>query len=422
MKKIVSCAALVVMSCGFALGQVERVLYSFGSNPNDGTTPLYSTSPILDAKGNIFGVTLYGGTFDGGTVFEVSPNSDGTWSETILYDFCTEAGGGTCPNGGLPGGGLVEDAKGNLYGVAAEGGAPCALLGNLGCGVVYKLSPPSLPGGAWTETVIHSFCQVNRCADGGGPAGKLILDKAGNLYGTTAEAGTDNVGTVFELSPASGGLWTESILYAFCSSGGECVDGAAPQEGVIFDKSGNLYGTTFQGGDTGFGVVFKLSPGSSWTETVLYTFPAQSDTQFKYTYSGPVTLDPLGNIYGSATWVKNPEGEYYPGEVYRLRTNGDVSVFSFKGREGSGPLDGVIVDAKHAVIYGTTSQSGNNFGNVFQIAANGRETVLYKFCQLDSCTDGRFPSGIAEDGSGNLYGATREGGTHDAGAVFEITP
>jgi len=278
------CLAMLFSACGFTLGQAQyKVLYSFVS----GTSPTPTTSLALDNAGNLFGITHPYGNYP--TAFELSPNSNGTWTETTLYIFCI---GQNCPNGESPDGTLVLDSKGDLYGTAAFGGAPCA-NGFVGCGVIYELLPPSLPGGAWTETVLYSFCQVEDCEDGISPSGKLTFDRLGNLYGTTETGGVGGSGTVFELSPGSDGTWTETTLYSFCASAG-CLDGGYPYEGVAFDKSGNLYGTTSGGGSTGYGTIFKLSPGASWIETVLYTFIPPPGTYGKNTAAGPVSIDPLG--------------------------------------------------------------------------------------------------------------------------------
>ena len=410
MRKIALCLAMLVLACSFTLGQTEKVLYSFGTNPNDGTQPPSTSSLTLDSHGNLFGITPYGGSLGGGTVFGLSPNSDGTWDETTLYDFCDSD---SCPNGTRPQGALVLDSKGNLYGATAFGGAPC-------CGVVYELSPPSIPGGNWTQTVLHSFCQSS-CADGAVPNASLLFDKLGNLYGSTQAGGPQNSGVVFELSPGPGGAWTETILYTFCQQSG-CSDGAAPFQGVIFDKFGHLCGTTSGGGKNGYGVLFELSPGSSWNETVLYNFSAPPNTYLTVSFFGPLSIDPFGNIYTTATWLADNRGDYFPGDVYEFTTNGSVNIYPFRGANGSGPLSGVIVDKKRRVVYGTTSEAKQQRGDVFQLNAHGGEAVLYTFCHQTGCADGKVPGGLVEDKFGNLYGATELGGANNEGVVFEITP
>lgn len=230
MKSLTFLTAAAIVSCALAWGQTEKVLHSFGSTPSDGTLPIGSLT--VGSYGNLFGVTYYGGTSNGGTVFELSPNSDGTWSESILYNFC-EAGG-SCPGGAAPSGYLASDNNGNLYGAAEVGGVPC-MGTSIGCGVIYELSQSS--SGDWTPTVIYSFCQAGGCPDGFYPTGKLSFDKQGNLYGATEGGGAGDAGTVFKLTPNSNGSWTETVLYSFCSAGGACQDGAGPAEGVGLDAN-----------------------------------------------------------------------------------------------------------------------------------------------------------------------------------------
>jgi uncharacterized repeat protein (TIGR03803 family) len=234
----------------------ERVLYSFGSSPNDGTGP---NMGLLATSNALLGVTVDGGTNRRGTVFQLTPSSDplASWTETTLYSFAAS------PDGGFPSSDLVLDSGGNLYGVTLLGGA-----NNLGA--VYRLSPPTAQGGTWTETVLFSFSGP----DGSSPFGRLLLDKSGALYGTTSGGGTSQAGTVFMLTPQAGDVWTEQVLYSF--TGG--ADGGNPEAGVIMDQNARLFGTASTGG-TGTlsgGVVFRLDPptvvGGAWTETVLHSF------------------------------------------------------------------------------------------------------------------------------------------------------
>lgn len=406
--------AAAILSCSLALGQTEKVLHSFGGIPSDGSLPIGSLT--VDSHGNLFGVTYYGGASSGGTVFELSPNAGGSWNETILYNFC--AAGGVCPGGTAPSGYLVLDGKGNLYGAAEAGGTACAEE-SIGCGVIYELSQNS--DGSWTQTVVYSFCQTGDCPDGFFPTGKLSFDKQGNLYGSAEGGGAGGAGVVFRLTPGSNGVWTETALYSFCSAGGACQDGAGPPEGVSLDTNGNIYGTTLNGGSQNYGVIFKLSRGDAWAESVLYSFPAQPKT-VERTYTGPVSVDPYGNVYTTATWELWKNQMYMSGDLYRVATNGTVSNYQFKGKYGSAPLAGVVIDAKRQLAFGTTSQIEQDAGNVFQIASGGRATVLYTFCHQIDCADGKYPNGLAEDASGDLYGSTEFGGTSNQGVVYEITP
>ncbi len=213
-------------------GWTERVLYSFSSNGTGGFFP-YS-GLILDAIGNLYGTTISGGTYNAGAAFELTHNTRGNWSETTLHDF------GGYRDGVAPYGGLVFDAQGNLYGTTFSGG-----FGNYPGGTAFELVPK--PGGGWTESVLYDFSAGSHPSDG------LILDAYGNLYGTTSESG--QAGTVFELTPTGGGGWTERVLHSFSPTG---PGGRNPYAGVIFDSSGNLYGTT--GGNFNFGTVFEITP------------------------------------------------------------------------------------------------------------------------------------------------------------------
>jgi uncharacterized repeat protein (TIGR03803 family) len=252
-------------------GWTERILYNFCSQVNctDGEDPMSGLA--IDSNSNLYGTTVVGGTSNLGTVFELSPNGQGGYLETSLYNF---VGGST---GSQPFSGVVLD-QGNLFGTTDRGGLPHCNFG-VGCGLVYKLSPN--PPSGWTFSVVHQFAQF----DGEGPTGDLIVDSAGNVYGTAKDGGIPGgcyfntlgitafgCGTVFEIS-ASGVF---SVLYRF--AGG--TDGASPMAALAIDSSGNLYGTTLQGGGTGCdqengcGTVFELIPqgGGVWTEYILNRF------------------------------------------------------------------------------------------------------------------------------------------------------
>lgn len=289
MKKMFHYAVILVLGCGLAFGQAQyKVLWNFAGAPNDGAVPM--SSLVLDHLGNLYGTTLGGGTFANppcstigcGTVFKLSPNTDGSWNNTILYSFCMNFSQAGCLDGAFPKAGLIFDAKGNLYGTTSNGGGQACPLDGRGCGTVFELSPPAVQGAPWTETLLYAFCATeadDQCLDGGEPVSQLTFDTTGNLFGTTSTggAGTSAAGTIFELSHRPGG-WSETVLYTFCSAGKfpACPDGDQPQAGVTFDKVGNLYGTTELGGSQksqGGGIVYKLSPGpNGWVESVLYHF------------------------------------------------------------------------------------------------------------------------------------------------------
>ena len=266
-------------------GWTENVLHSFngtdGSGPTDGL--------VFDSGGSLYGMTTGGGAYGGGTVFKMTPNQDGSWTENLLHSF-TGGKDGRYPDHGS----LVFDAAGNLYG-ATQGG------GNNGAGTIFELSPNQ--DASWTEQVLHSFSGGK---DGAAPESTLIFDKSGNLYGTALGGGAHGVGVAFELTPNTDGTWKEKVLHQF--TGGR--DGAFLYEGVIFDQAGNLYGTTVEGGNRsvcsgqGCGVVFKLAPNSNggWNETVLHTF---MDHPGAFS-NAALIFDGSGNLYGTTQANSTP--------------------------------------------------------------------------------------------------------------------
>lgn len=415
----ISILALLILACSLASAQAtEKVLYSFGTNPNDGAYPYGYV--IFDAAGNMYGTTSEGGAngcLGCGTVFELSPSQNGTWQETTLYSFCPD--GGQCPNGYGPRSGLVMDTKENLYGTTYYGGS-------FGYGVVFELSPPSIPGASWTEAALWSFNTDNGNA---GLEARLALDAAGNLYGTTLVSSQGYGGTVFELSPGTGG-WTQKTLYSFCSHYPDCPDGDAPFGGVIFDKAGNLYGTTSAGGvggNGGWGVVYELSPGVGgvWTETVLHDFSSAGEGHPE----SEVSFDSAGNLYGTVAGEGIGKG---CGGVFRLsptEKGWKASTFPLNdsGVNGCNSQGEVLVENQNATLYATAANGGSsNAGVVFSLSGKG-EKVLHGFCQQSGCTDGETPffSSVTSR-SGKLYGMTIYGGTGSCsggcGVVYEIEP
>ena len=288
--------------------------------------------------------------------------------ETVLYRFT----GGT--DGNTPNSGLVRDAEDNLYGVT-YGGGDLSACGGVGCGVVYKVDPNG------NETVLYSFTGP----DGQTPAGDLLRDSAGNLYGTTTGGGTGGNGVVFELTPGNGGQWTETVLYPF--TGG--ADGIRPDAGLIQDEAGNLYGTTVYGGTSSAGVVFKLTPGNGgqWTETVLQNFTGGKDGGNSY---APLVRDPQGNLYGTT----NSGGEPGLGVVFKLDPNGKETVlynFDFLngGIGGENPFAGLLRD-DHGNLYGTANSGGDSSGPQC-IAAYGCGVVFkMSVCHTARCQGGGF--------------------------------
>ncbi len=274
----------VQVSCT-VVAPAETILHSFGVPP-DGEYP--EAGLIMDTNGNFFGTTAHGGTAGYGTVFELAKGTN-SYTETILHSF----GSGT--DGQNPRAGLIMDANGNLYGTTSNGGTA-------GYGTVFELAPSN---GSYTETVLHSF---GATPDGQYPEAGLIMDASGNLYGTTSDGGTaGGYGTVFELAKGASG-YTETVLHSF----GSGTDGQYPEAGFIMDASGNLYGTTYQGGSSGYGTVFELVKGASgYTETVLNSF---TGTNGQYPEAGLI-MDASGNLYGT-TYGGGTAGGY--GTVFEI--------------------------------------------------------------------------------------------------------
>ena len=352
--------AVLAMTLGIvplAWGQyTETTIYSF-TGGNDGSLP--TSGLIFDPQGNLYGTTVQGGSYGYGTVFRLAPQSGGGWSETVLFDFSD----GT--DGGNPLGGLIIDGQGNLYGTTNSGGSTsCLVFGDTFCGVVFKLTPQT--HGRWKETVLHAF--QNNARDGFFPYAGLAFDAAGNLYGTTYQGGAYNLGVVFELIPTTSGPWKERILHSFAG-----LDGAFLYSGLVLDQAGNVYGTTRQGGNIntancnnlGCGVVFKLTSTSSgrWNEHVLYSFTNNVDGSGSYPI-GTLILDGAGNLYGTASGGSSTNCSGYPcGVVFEVSKGAgglwaEKVLYSFAaGNDGMFPGSGVILDSV-GNLYGTTADGG----------------------------------------------------------------
>lgn len=430
MKTLFAGFNFLILTCGLLSGQTYKVLWSFGGLPTDGASPV--SNLIFDKAGNLYGTTQFGGSAtnlqcgDGGgcgTVFELSPNADGTWTDNIIYNFCANDSG-ACLDGQQPTAGLAMDTAGNLYGTTYFGGPACGSA-TAGCGTAFELSPPQSLGSPWTETVLYLFCSLNSCLDGGFPNGQLTLDIAGNLYGTTTGGGSGawTGGTVFELSP-NADRWSETVLYNFCTGGkyNHCPDGTRPQAAVTFDHSGNLYGTTQYGGTPrggGGGTLFELTPtANGWAQTTLYAFNPSSGIGGLY---GAVNLDSVGNLYSTSCGG----GQSHGGTVFRFNPKSKtMRAASLTSGGGACPTAGVVIDQAAGAAYGTASSgfTKDSGGTVFKFGSSGRETVLYTFCQLQNCADGYAPYASLILHDGNLYGTTERGGANGLGVVFEVTP
>lgn len=367
-------------------------LHSF-TGFGDGSVP--EAGVTLDRAGNFYGTTFQG------TVFKMSHAGSG-WILSTLHTF------GGSGDGANPASRVVFGPDGTLYGTTSAGGANRS-------GTVYNLRPPASvcrsTSCQWTETILHNFTG----SDGAGPQlGDLVFDAAGNIYGTTSSGGAFGQGVVFKLTP-SGGSWTESVLYSF--AGGN--DGAVPYSGVILDAAGNLYGTTTMGGANSMGTVYELTRSQSgWSETILYAFGGSDQSFSPY---GGLIFDRQGNLFGSASGGPNGGGTVYElvpangGWTYNL-------AYGFSGY--AGPRDSPTMDASGNIFITDLSTGvPYQAGSVYKLTPGSGGWTLTDLYDFIGASDGANPFGIVVlDAAGNVYGTTTLGGTHNLGVVFEITP
>jgi uncharacterized repeat protein (TIGR03803 family) len=395
--------------------QQETVLHSFNYTAADGNAPFGGL--IFGANGNLYGTTAgggaYGGVFSGGTAFELMPTAGGLWAETVLHSFNNHSTDSQGPEAGL-----IFDASGNLYGTTAGGGV------RDNYGTVFELTPAA--GGTWTEKGVYSF----HGKDGAKPVASLVFDGTGNLYGTTASGGYYGFGTVFELTPTTSGSWMEKVLHSFSQNGKE---GWGPSSSLILDAAGNLYGTTPVGGTNGSGTVFELKPKVSggWGVKVLHSFGGPGDGVEPV---AGLIFDAAGNLYGTTIYgVLSCCCEYYScGTVFQLTPAADgtwtekiLHNSAVVVGDGHSPYGSLIFDGV-GNLYGTTYWGGAySNGTVFEltptVSGTWMETVLHSFS--NNGTEGYGPYGsLIFDTAGNLYGATQAGGVYGGGTIFEITP
>lgn len=317
----------------------EQILYNF-SGGLDGGVP---SSPLLrDSAGNLYGTTQSGGQYGAGTVFALLLTRSG-WTERVLWTF-----NGTS-DGNAPSGNLAY-VRGSVYGTTQLAG------GNCDCGTVYKLSDVnSRP----VLTVLHHFTGEN---DGGSPLGGLVADSAGNLYGTTYNEGPNGTGTVFELSP-SGDNWVGRLLFVFAHNGSNGAYSTAP---LVLDRTGNLYGTTSSGGAFSAGVVFELNP-TTGNESTLYNFTGGQDEGAP---GGGVALDSAGNLYGTTSGAEFGLGTVFELTPTTAGWK-ETTLYTFTGQaDGDTPESGVILDEKARALFGSASGlQGGTPGSVYAITA-----------------------------------------------------
>jgi hypothetical protein len=419
---------LVSATVAVASDPSDQIIYSFPSKPDDGIFP--GATPIVDKAGNLYLTTLAGGKLDRGTVVELSPptTDGGTWTETVIYRF-----NGTQISGASPIGTLTMDALGNLYGTTqgnwhAFGSVPT------GSGTVFRLTHPSKPGGLWHSTLLRNLNGI-----GFTPKGRLALDSAGNLYGTAIAGGTGSVfgvcapgesagcGIVFEVSPPlpAHQNWRIHVIHSFGSFAG---DGVIPANDLVL-RDGALYGTTTQGGINGFGRVFQLVQGNGkWTENTLHDFSFDEGEA----PMGTLIFDGSGNIYGTTYVGLNPACPLGCGSVFKLSPPmaadqpwQETTLYKFAGgADGANPQGGLVRD-EAGNLYGTTTAGALGFGVVYKLtppASPGEawtESTLHEFA--GSPSDGSSPtSSLILANGDSLIGSTTYGGASQAGIVFAV--
>jgi uncharacterized repeat protein (TIGR03803 family) len=390
------CALAAFMAItGAGASAQYKIIHTFGlTSPANGYAPFPGV--ISNGAGQLYGSTAAGGNHGAGTVFELTPSGTGSWTLKVLYNF---------NSGDTPNAFLVMDGTGNFYGTTVRGGAS-------GCGTVFELLPGPL--GNLTRRLLRSF---NCFPDAQFPAG-VVLDASGNVFGTSSFGGTYNLGVVFELKHAAGANWPEKIVYSF---GSYDIDGQRPEGSLLFDASGNIYGTTNVGGN-GFGTVYEITKAGA--EQILYAFDDGFDGA--YPLFG-LTFDPAGNLYGTT----NSGGSSLNGVVFEMTRSGsawtEFPLYTFPGNinEGALPQGPVVLDSAGNVYGETLRGTGStDFGSVFKLSPTTgggywTETQLVTF-RTDIL--GSSPQGGLIFGSdGNLYGTTQSGGP-GSGVVFQVAP
>jgi uncharacterized repeat protein (TIGR03803 family) len=367
------CTTLACFAGAGNAGAAETTLYGFQCAP-DGSEPLAGF--VQTKSGNLLGTTFAGGVNEAGTVFNLAPpHSGGTsWTESALYSFDSNTEQPPVTDAVHPMGGLVLANLGAFYGTgyrSADFGC-----GGSGCGAVFSMTHlPTLavqrhPNSVWHENVVYDFLGM---PDGQNPIGNLISDHAGSLYGVTTNGGATGAGAVFRLSPpTTGQAWTETILYSFQNQ----ADGGFPAAGLLIDKTGALYGTTPYSGDLGEGTVFKVTPpaksGNPWTESVLYTFGLSGAPDDGNQPMASLIADSTGALYGTTIFG----GTQGNGAVFKLTPPSggqtawaETTLYSFQNN-GDGALPSAALLMQKRNLYGTTEGTGGtgSYGSVFQLA------------------------------------------------------
>jgi uncharacterized repeat protein (TIGR03803 family) len=379
----------------------HQVLFNFTGGHDGGNA---ATDLVFDSAGNGYGTTVVGGDAGCGTIFKVTPAAHGQWTETKLWSF-------SCFNDGKnPHGGVTLDAAGNIYGTTVAGGE--GFCTGDGCGVVFELTRDG------NMQTLYSFSGEN---DGFGPGGRVVFDKSGNLYGTAPDGGKHGMGVVYQLS-FHNNSWQQTVIHAFTGRNDGAVGSLGP---LLIDQSGNIYGIAELGGSHQAGTAYKISPvGGMWVFKTIFAFRGSPDAGFPY---GGLIPDQAGNLYGTTYYG----GQFGLGSVYELRPVGtgyqERLLYSFQGgADGSSPTTTLILGGSGPVahLFGTTSAGGNtcDCGTIFKVGIHTRsESVIYRFGSSQS--DGAYPYySLSMDMNGDLVTSTVAGGTFGQGVLFGIRP
>jgi uncharacterized repeat protein (TIGR03803 family) len=384
--------ALSAMTAIALPAQNFTTLFSF--DKTDGGKP--GAALVQGADGDFYGTTYVGGAHNHGTVFKITSSG----ALTTLYNFCSQRG---CADGANPVGALVRTFSGEFFGVTLSGGANDLCGG--GCGTVFSITPSG------TLTTLYSFCSHGNCTDGANPEAGLVQAANGNFYGTTEGGGANPDGTVFEITPTG----TLTTLYSFCSQS-KCTDGNYPYAGLVQAASGDLYGTTSAGGANRGGTIFKITP--SGTLTTVYDFCSQSKCADGNDSQTGLTLATDGALYGT-TYMG---GDSNFGTVFKVTPGGALTtLYSFCSQnnctDGRNPAAG-LVQATDGNFYGTTYGGVvNNYGTIFKISPGGTLTTLYRF---QPTVGGNPVAALFQATNGDLYGTTQQWGANNWGTVFSL--
>jgi uncharacterized repeat protein (TIGR03803 family) len=401
--------SIVIFTCSATAQYTATDLHDFNPSQADGVDP--QVNLIMDSAGNLYSATGLGGSGAEGIVYELSPAST-SWTENILFNFVAN----DSSSAAWPTGPVVFDGHGNLYGVGQYGGS-----NNLGA--VYELSPGA---SGWTQTVLYSF--AGGTGDGERPSGSLIFDANGNLYGTTYQGGSNDSGTVFELSPSSGG-WTEKVLYSFTGES----DGSAPGGNLLLDSAGRIYGAAALGGTItsecfeGCGTIFRLTPVSgTWRFTRLFDFQGTTGGSAP----GALVFDAAGDIYGAANTGGTVCKGIGCGVIFKLSPTAsggpwkEKILHAFTGQQDGEEPSGVAFDF-NGNLFGTSfGGSKSNEGVVWELSptTSGPWTFTQVFSFGKGAVGYEPNAGVIVDSKGNLYGTATGGGLYSHGTVFELSP